>query len=88
MSRVEVGQPVGVAARVEENSRGGSYVQKARKIIAVRSAATIALLQMLGAVPAVAQDGENIDVTIGWCRGHTGVFKTATNFLKLARGRQ
>lgn len=49
------------------------------------AAATIALLPMLGAVPAVAQDGENIDVTIGWVPPDiTGVFKTATNFFELA----
>ncbi|RVP78963.1 sugar ABC transporter substrate-binding protein, partial [Sinorhizobium meliloti] len=49
------------------------------------AAATIAVLPMLGAVPAVAQDGENIDVTIGWVPPDiTGVFKTATNFFELA----
>ncbi|TWA39432.1 substrate-binding family protein [Sinorhizobium medicae] len=45
----------------------------------------IALLPMLGAAPAVAQEGEDIDITIGWVPPDiTGVFKTATNFFELA----
>lgn len=49
------------------------------------AAAMIALSPVMIAAPAAAQDGEAIDITIGWVPPDiTGVFKTATNFFELA----
>jgi ribose transport system substrate-binding protein len=59
--------------------------RKLAKASLLAAAAAIALWPSVHATPAAAQEGEAIDITIGWVPPDiTGVFKTATNFFELA----